>query len=146
MIHKEYLSKDLKINATSLYLQPRYSYLDRAKSAIGNYVHETDILWEGENAVVIASHHEPKIAVKIQKPGNTDSLKNELLHHILFLESLKNGKHKYPWQLSPHIKIPQLYSWWGFVNNFIRMEKVQGQSIKTKFYRYTSFLIEAFWL
>lgn len=115
-----------------LYSHPEYSFLEKYKEVLWENLNIDDIVWEWQNAVIIANKKDPWYVVKVAKDKKwVDNLKIELANHKIFygayLEWLTT------WKISQNIIIPEIkdiWKEWAFLVWRIHWETLYSQSVR----------------
>lgn len=91
------------------------------------------VVWEWNNAIIIEDPKDKEQAIKISKWWKSDNLKNEVISHKKFFDTLEKWLEDYPEDLSKNVKIPLTINS-TLSEDILRMEKIKWQTIATKFY------------
>ena len=124
----------------SLLSEPRLDFLNKPaykelRDLYGWDISIEKLLWEWQNAIILEHPNKWSKILKVTKEWAYDDLIQEFTNHQRFYEVLEQWRIDFPQQLSDSIKIPEIKKWnW---NNpiYFEMEKIDGQSFKSLFYR-----------
>lgn len=98
-------------------------------------IHLSDRLWEWQNALILKHPTKEGSVIKVAKDGKTDDLMQEFHSHEEFYITLEQWKIEYPWQLSNNVLIPNVSRWKWENPVYFQMDRVDGQSFRSMFYR-----------
>lgn len=113
-------------NSSEIYA--KYSFLKGHREYLWN-IRDSDILWEGNNAIVIKHPIKQDMVVKIAKPWKVDDLNIEIKNHRYAFDILEEGRLK--WLVSHIVKIPEIYYSANDMKWYFNMERVLWQSVNT---------------
>lgn len=130
---KQWIDFD-KLPEASREFYSRYPFLREHYEFLWN-IEMKSVMWEWNNAIVLAHPVNNWYVVKIAKPWKVEMLRNEFDIHKSFYDVLEEAKWNNPPPWVENIKIPYVEwwvakNWWYFI-----IERINWQSLTTAFYR-----------
>lgn len=124
----------------SLLDEPKFSFLKKPeyKELLELYwwvIDREKLLWEWQNAIILQHPNKKNGILKVAKEWAKDDIVQEFKSHETFYNTLEQWKIDFKWQLSKKIKIPFVETWKWKNPVYFEMEKIDGQSFKSLFYK-----------
>ncbi|MDP2090666.1 MAG: hypothetical protein Q8K30_03630 [Candidatus Gracilibacteria bacterium] len=128
---KNRLGIEKVVSEKSLYEDPKYSFLLEYKEYLGK-IDASDIIGEGDNAIILKHKTKSDKVIKIAKDGKVDSLKDEYENHRTFYNTLEKGR---PNNVPDNIRIAEIDEFIEHKKGIYIMDKIEGQSLYTWHYK-----------